>query len=286
MGQKVNPYGFRLGVTTDWKSRWFSDREYTDYLIEDWHIRDYLMRQLERAAVSRVEVERTRDRLRIDVHTARPGIVIGRRGAEADRLRADLAKITHNVKVQLNIQEIKQPELDAALIAQAVCDQLTGRVRVGRIAEAGPAALAALDRAGVDLKVVLIHSGFGESSYDTSGVGPENDAAALAAMTPKPDLVIVGHTHREIRDTVIKGVHFVQPKNWVQSLAVVHVSLAKDTARAGRYRVTAVRSDLIPLANVAESPRFTQRVRATHEAARLWAGTPIGRLFALGEFVA
>src|SRR5437762_12832028 len=88
MGQKVNPYGFRLGVTTDWKSRWFSDREYTDYLIEDWKIRDYLMRQLERAAVSRVEVERTRDRLRIDVHTARPGIVIGRRGAEADRLRA------------------------------------------------------------------------------------------------------------------------------------------------------------------------------------------------------
>src|SRR6266550_2552290 len=132
MGQKVNPYGFRLGVTTDWKSRWFSDREYTDYLIEDWRIRDYLMRQLERAAVSRVEVERTRDRLRIDVHTARPGIVIGRRGAEADRLRADLAKITHNAKVQLNIQEIKQPELDAALIAQAVCDQLTGRVSFRR----------------------------------------------------------------------------------------------------------------------------------------------------------
>jgi small subunit ribosomal protein S3 len=132
MGQKVNPYGFRLGVTTDWKSRWFSDREYTDYLIEDWKIRDYLMRQLERAAVSRVEVERTRDRLRIDVHTARPGIVIGRRGAEADRLRADLAKITNNAKVQLNIQEIKQPELDAALIAQAVCDQLAGRVSFRR----------------------------------------------------------------------------------------------------------------------------------------------------------
>src|SRR3989440_11034435 len=132
MGQKVNPYGFRLGVTTDWKSRWFSDREYTDYLVEDWKIRDYLMRQLERAAVSRVEVGRTGNRLRIDVHTARPGIVIGRRGAEADRLRADLAKITNNVKVQLNIQEIKQPELDAALIAQAVCDQLAGRVSFRR----------------------------------------------------------------------------------------------------------------------------------------------------------
>jgi len=132
LGQKVNPYGFRLGVTTDWKSRWFSDREYTDYLIEDWKIRDYLMKQLPHAAISRVEVERTRDRLRIDVHTARPGIVIGRRGAEADRLRADLAKMTGNVKVQLNIQEIKQPELDAALIAQGVADQLAGRVSFRR----------------------------------------------------------------------------------------------------------------------------------------------------------
>ena len=82
MGQKVNPYGFRLGVTTDWKSRWIADKkEYTEFLIEDWKIRDYLRKQLERAAVSRVEIERTRDRLRIDVHTARPGIVIGRRGA-------------------------------------------------------------------------------------------------------------------------------------------------------------------------------------------------------------
>jgi small subunit ribosomal protein S3 len=132
MGQKVNPYGFRLGVTTDWKSRWFSDREYTDYLIEDWKIRDYLMRQLPHAAISRIEVERTRDRLRVDVHTARPGIVIGRRGSEADRLRAGLTKITGNPKVQLNIQEIKQPELDAALIAQGVADQLAGRVNFRR----------------------------------------------------------------------------------------------------------------------------------------------------------
>ena len=90
------------------------------------------MGELERAAVSRIEVERTRDRLRVDVHTARPGIVIGRRGAEADRLRAGLTKITGNNKVQLNIQEIKQPELDAALIAQGVADQLAGRVAFRR----------------------------------------------------------------------------------------------------------------------------------------------------------
>jgi small subunit ribosomal protein S3 len=132
MGQKVNPYGFRLGVTTDWKSRWFTDRDYQDYLIEDWNVRDYLMGQLERAAVSRIEIERTRDRLRIDVHTARPGIVIGRRGAEADRLRTKLAEMTKNPKVQLNIQEIKQPELDAALMAQGIADQLAGRVSFRR----------------------------------------------------------------------------------------------------------------------------------------------------------
>ncbi|MDA8290988.1 MAG: 30S ribosomal protein S3 [Actinomycetota bacterium] len=132
MGQKVNPYGFRLGVTTDWKSRWFEDRGYQGAVIEDWKIRDYLTSQLEAAAVSRIEVERTRDRLRVDVHTARPGIVIGRRGAEADRLRKQLGRITKNPNVQLNIQEIKQPELDAALIAQGIADQLARRISFRR----------------------------------------------------------------------------------------------------------------------------------------------------------
>ena len=133
MGQKVNPYGFRLGVTTDWKSRWYSDREYKEYVVEDWKIRDYLAKQLERAAVSRIEVERTRDRLRVDIHTARPGIVIGRRGAEADRLKKHLEELTGlQNRIQLNIQEIKQPELDAALIAQGIADQLAGRVSFRR----------------------------------------------------------------------------------------------------------------------------------------------------------
>ena len=133
MGQKVNPYGFRLGITTDWKSRWFATRqEYADNLLQDWKVRDYLMTELPHAAISRVEVERTRDRVRVDVHTARPGIVIGRKGSEADRLRAGLGKITGNNAVQLNIQEIKEPELDAALIAQGVADQLAGRVAFRR----------------------------------------------------------------------------------------------------------------------------------------------------------
>ena len=133
MGQKVNPYGFRLGITTDWKSRWFEERRYREFVVEDWRIRDYLMSQLEAAAVSRIEVERTRDRVRVDIHTARPGIVIGRRGSEADRLKKKLEEITGLPnRIQLNIQEIKRPELDAALIAQGICDQLVRRVAFRR----------------------------------------------------------------------------------------------------------------------------------------------------------
>ena len=132
MGQKINPYGFRLGVTTDWKSRWFSEREYKEYLTEDWKIREAIMRRSSRRRSAAIEIERTRDKVRVDVHTARPGIVIGRRGAQADELRAIITKITGNPKVQLNIVEIKSPELDAALIAQGVADQLANRIAFRR----------------------------------------------------------------------------------------------------------------------------------------------------------
>ena len=132
MGQKINPYGFRLGVTTDWKSKWFSTKDYKAYLTEDWKIRDYLKVQLSDAAVSRIEIESTRDKLRIDVHTARPGIVIGRKGQKAEELRAGLTKLTGNNKVQLNITEIRDAELDAALVAQGVADQLVNRIAFRR----------------------------------------------------------------------------------------------------------------------------------------------------------
>jgi small subunit ribosomal protein S3 len=131
MGQKVNPHGFRLGVTTDFKSRWFADKQYAEYVKEDVAIRKLMTKGMERAGIAKVEIERTRDRVRVDIHTARPGIVIGRRGAEADRIRGDLEKLTGK-QVQLNILEVKNPEGDAQLVAQGVAEQLSNRVSFRR----------------------------------------------------------------------------------------------------------------------------------------------------------
>ncbi len=131
MGQKVNPHGFRLGITTDFKSRWYANKLYKDYVAEDVAIRRLLQRGMERAGISKVEIARTMDRVQVDIHTARPGIVIGRRGAEADRIRGDLEKLTGK-QVQLNILEVKNPEIDAQLVAQGVAEQLSSRVSFRR----------------------------------------------------------------------------------------------------------------------------------------------------------
>ncbi len=141
MGQKVNPRGYRLGITTDHRSRWFADstkkgERYRDYVVEDVKIRKLMSTGLERAGVSKVEIERTRERVRVDLHTARPGIVIGRRGAEADRLRSNLEKLTGK-QVQLNILEVKNPEMDAQLVAQGIAEQLASRVSFRRAMRKG-----------------------------------------------------------------------------------------------------------------------------------------------------
>ena len=131
MGQKIHPHGLRLGITSDWKSDWFADKEYADYLAEDIKIRDYLTKNLDRAGIADVVIERTRDRVRIDIHTARPGIVIGRRGSEADRLRTKLEKLTRK-QVALNILEVKNIDANAQLVAQSIAEQLTNRVAFRR----------------------------------------------------------------------------------------------------------------------------------------------------------
>jgi small subunit ribosomal protein S3 len=149
MGQKVNPYGFRLGITTDHVSRWFSDstkkgQRYADFVAEDVKIRKTLGERLDRAGVARIEIERTRDRVRVDIHTARPGIVIGRRGAEAELIRADLEKLTGK-QIQLNILEVKNPEAEAQLVAQGIAEQLSARVAFRRAMRKG---LQGAQRAG------------------------------------------------------------------------------------------------------------------------------------------
>ena len=136
MGQKVNPTGFRLGITTEHKSRWFADstkegQRYRDYVKEDVAIRKLMSEGMDRAGIARVDIERTRDRVRVDIHTARPGIVIGRRGAEADRIRENLEKLTGK-QVKLNIREVLNPEIDAQLVAQGVAEQLSSRVAYRR----------------------------------------------------------------------------------------------------------------------------------------------------------
>lgn len=136
MGQKINPHGFRLGITTDHKSHWFADsnkegQRYKDFIREDVKIRELMSKGMERAGIANVEIERTRDRVRVDIHTARPGIVIGRRGAEADRIRGELEKLTGK-QIQLNILEVSNPEMNAQLVAQGVAEQLASRVAFRR----------------------------------------------------------------------------------------------------------------------------------------------------------
>lgn len=141
MGQKVHPHGYRLGITTDYRAHWFADstnvgQRYRDYVNEDVEIRKLMAHGLERAGIAKVEIERTRDRVRVDLHTARPGIVIGRRGAEADRLRGELEKLTGK-QVQLNILEVKNPEQEAQLVAQGIAEQLASRVSFRRAMRKG-----------------------------------------------------------------------------------------------------------------------------------------------------
>jgi len=126
MGQKVHPLSFRIGIVKDWKSKWFAKKDYGDLLLEDFRIRKFIKERLQRAGISKIEIYRAGKRLRINIFTARPGIVIGRKGAEVERLKEDLSKITDK-EIYLNIQEIEIPFLDAQLVAESVALQLEKR---------------------------------------------------------------------------------------------------------------------------------------------------------------
>ena len=127
MGQKVNPIGLRLGIIRGWDSNWYDERNFAEKLNEDLKIRKYVHARLQRASISKIEIERTSKRITLTIHTARPGIVIGRKGAEVDKLKVELQKITDK-EIQLNINEIKRPELDAYLVAENVAKQIEAKI--------------------------------------------------------------------------------------------------------------------------------------------------------------
>lgn len=131
MGQKVHPHGFRLGVTRMWDSRWFSQKEYGDFLIEDLKLRQFVKKRLAQASVSKMEIERAAGKVKLLIHTARPGIVIGPKGAEIEKLRKDILKITDK-DVYVDVKEIRKPEIDAQLVAENVAQQLERRIAFRR----------------------------------------------------------------------------------------------------------------------------------------------------------
>ena len=131
MGQKVNPHGLRVGIIKDWDTKWYAEKDFADYLVEDVKIRKFIKNKLYASGISKILIERTTDKIKISVYTAKPGIVIGRNGAAIEELRNEVQKMT-NHKVNINIEEIKRPELDSQLVAESIAQQLENRVTFRR----------------------------------------------------------------------------------------------------------------------------------------------------------
>ena len=131
MGQKIHPIGFRIGVIRDWESKWYAGKDYGDLLLEDVKIREYLKKKLKDSALSHVEIERASNRVNVTIHTAKPGMVIGKGGAEVEVIRNHIASFS-NKKVHINISEIKYPDLEAILVAESIAQQLERRVSFRR----------------------------------------------------------------------------------------------------------------------------------------------------------
>lgn len=136
MGQKVNPIGIRLGIVKTWESRWYADKNYSGYILEDYKIRKFLKKKLFHAGISRIEIERSAKRIRLRIFTARPGIVIGKKGSEIEQLKKDLEK-TVSQEVFIDIQEVRKPEVDAQLVAENVAQQINRRVAFRRAMKRG-----------------------------------------------------------------------------------------------------------------------------------------------------
>ena len=152
MGQKVHPYGFRLGIINGWQSNWFAERNYAELLHEDLRIRDHIKQKLYHAGISRIVVERRAEKMSVNIHAARPGILIGKRGAEVDALRREVAKLTKN-EVFINIREIRKAELDAQLVAENIAQQLERRIAFRRAMKKAVTSAMKFGAQGVKVRV-------------------------------------------------------------------------------------------------------------------------------------
>jgi small subunit ribosomal protein S3 len=152
MGQKTNPIGLRLGIIKGWDSNWFGGKNFENKLIEDFGIRKYLNARLSKAGISKIVIERTLKLITVTIHTARPGIIIGKGGQEVDKLKEELKKVT-NKEIQINISEIKRPELDAVLVAGAVAKQIEGRISYRRAIKTSIASTIRMGAEGIKIQV-------------------------------------------------------------------------------------------------------------------------------------
>lgn len=190
MGQKTHPHGFRLGVVKDWRSRWYAEKDFPALLEEDETIRKYLHRRLAHAALSRVEIERKPSKIVVVLHTARPGVVIGKRGTEVDKLRDELAMLT-NSEISVNVEEIKRPEVDARLVAENVAHQLRQRISFRRAMKRAMQAAIRSGAAGIKIQTsgrlggaeIARSEGYNEGRVPLHTIRADIDYAQIHAFT-------------------------------------------------------------------------------------------------------
>jgi small subunit ribosomal protein S3 len=190
MGQKTHPHGFRLGIVKDWKSRWYAERDFPRLLKEDETIRKYLHRRLNHAALSKVEIERKPSKIVVTLHTARPGVVIGKRGAEVDKLRDELAVLTKS-EVSVNVEEIKRPEIDARLVAENVAHQIRQRISFRRAMKRAVQSAIRTGAEGIKIQCagrlggaeIARTEGYNEGRVPLHTLRADIDYASLAAIT-------------------------------------------------------------------------------------------------------
>jgi len=190
MGQKTHPHGFRLGIVKDWKSRWYAERDFPRLLKEDETIRTYLHRRLNHAALSKVEIERKPSKIVVTLFTARPGVVIGKRGAEVDKLRDELSVLT-NAEVSVNVEEIKRPEIDAMLVAENVAHQIKQRISFRRAMKRAVQAAIRTGAEGIKIQCagrlggaeIARTEGYNEGRVPLHTLRADIDYASLPAVT-------------------------------------------------------------------------------------------------------